>query len=135
MSVMGDETNQVRASNVLDDYSYIYLNDIHNMIAILFRCSTGLGPSGSDSNDVIGNISYNNMLLPERVCSGLMRAEGAPRVDRFPGVYHARHCSRLTISTEGVYTCTLKNSSMMNQSLRVGIYFIGRSKPLKFYYD
>ena len=131
-AVMGDSTNLVQASNVLDDYSFIYLNGTEAMTAVLFRCSSGLGPNDSDTNDVVGNIYYNNVPLTEGRCTGLVRAEGAPNVDRFPGVYHARYCSPLTINTEGIYTCTLRNSSMMNESIRVGVYFSGRSES---FYD
>ena len=34
----------------------------------------------------------------------------------------------LTAATEGVYSCTMMNSSMMNQTMRVGVYFYGRSE-------
>ena len=129
-SLMGDGTNLVQASNALDDYSYMYLNgtEPNSEISVLFRCSTGLGPSGSDSNNVIGNMSFNNVPLREKRCNGLLRPQGAPNVDKFPGVYHGQYCSQLTTSAEGVYTCTLRNSSMMDQSISVGIYFSGRSK-------
>ena len=126
-TVMGDGTSLVEASNVLDDYSYIYLND-NETGSILFRCSVGLGPIGNESNNEIGSIYYNNMPLTESMCSGLVRAEGAINIDRFPGIYHARYCGQLSTSTEGIYTCMLRNSSMMNQSIRVGVYFSARSK-------
>ena len=125
---MGDGTNLVRASNVLDDYSYILLDGTEQINNILFRCSTGLGPSGSDTNDVIGDIYYNNMPLPDGVCSGVIQAEGTANVARFPGTYSARICGVLNTSTEGVYTCTLTNSSMMDQSVSIGVYLSGRSE-------
>ena len=128
----GDETNSVQASNVLDDYTYIILNGSERDNHILFRCSTGLGPAGSNNNDVIGSLSYNNMLLPYGVCNGFIQAEGATDIQRFPGTYQARVCNngRLNTSTEGVYTCTLTNSSMMDQSVRIGLYLSGRSESL-----
>ena len=128
----GDGTNLVQASNVLDDYTYILLNGIERDNHILFRCSTGLGPTGNNTNDVIGNLYYNNMLLPDGVCNGFIQAEGVINVARFPGTYTARVCDNgvLTTSTEGVYTCTLTNSSMMDQSVRIGLYLSGRSESL-----
>ena len=126
----GDGTNAVQANNVLDDYSYILLNGSERDNHILFRCSTGLGPAGNNTNDVIGNLYYNNMPLPDGVCNGFVQAEGATNVQRFPGVYQARVCGLLTTSTEGVYTCTLTNSSMMDQSVRIGLYLSGRSESL-----
>ena len=125
----GDGTDIVQASNVLDDYTYILLDGSERDDSILFRCSTGLGPGGNDTNDVIGDLYYNNMPLPDGVCNGFIQAEGA-NVARFPGVYHARVCNNgiLTTSTEGVYTCSLTNSSMMNQSVSIGLYLSGRSE-------
>ena len=127
---MGDGSNLPRTANVLDDYSYVLLDGSEANGAILFRCATGLGPSNADSNDVIGDIYYNNMTLPDGVCSGVIQAEGTGNVFRFPGLYQARSCGALTTSTEGVYTCTLTNSSMMDQSVSIGIYLSGRSESL-----
>ena len=126
----GDGTNLVQASNVLDDYTYILFDGSEQDNHILFRCSTGLGPTGSNTNDVIGILYYNNMPLPDGVCNGFIKGEGATNVQRFPGTYNARVCGLLTTSTEGVYTCTLTNSSMMDQSVRIGLYLSGRSESL-----
>ena len=127
---MGDGTNVPRTSNVLDDYTYILLDGSEANGAILFRCSTGLGPSDTDTNDVIGDIYHNNILLTDQVCNGFVIAQGVGNVHRFPGVYQARVCGTLTTSTEGVYTCTLTNSSMMDQSVSIGAYLSGRSESL-----
>ena len=128
----GDGDNGVVASNVLDDYTYIILDGSERDNFILFRCSTGLGPAGANNNNVIGNLYYNNIPLPHGVCNGFIQAEGAGNVYRFPGTYNARVCDngKLTTSTEGVYTCTLTNSSMMDQSVRIGLYLSGRSESL-----
>ena len=131
-TTMGDGTNLVHASNSYDDYSAIYLGSGHpSGTPVLFRCATGQGPSGSDGNNRIGHLYYNDMeLADDGTCSGLLQAEGTENVFRFPGVYQARLCSALTTSTEGVYTCILTNSSNMLQSVRVGVYFNGRSESL-----
>ena len=126
---MGDGTNVPRTSNVLDDYTYILLDGTEANNAILFRCSTGLGPSGADSNDDIGDMYHNNMLLTNEMCSGFVTPQG-PNDFRFPGVYQARVCGTLTTSTEGVYTCTLTNSSMMDQSVSIGAYLSTRSESI-----
>ena len=124
---MGDGTNLVYSGNVLDDYSVIYLDGSEQNGSILFRCVTGLGPSGSNNNDVTGNLYFNNILLPDGTCNGFVMAEGANNLDRYPGVYNARLCGNLTTSTEGVYTCRLMNSSMMYQNMSIGVYLSGRS--------
>ena len=125
---MGDGSNFPRAANVLDDYTYILLDGSESNEAILFRCVTGLGPSSGD-NDDIGDIYYNNMLLTNQMCSGFVMPQG-PNDFRFPGTYQACICGVLTTSTEGVYTCTLTNSSMMSQSVSIGVYFSVRSESL-----
>ena len=124
---MGDGTSLVRTINVLDDFSVIYLDGNERIDHILFRCATGLGPSDSNNNSAIGNLYFNNALLPDGTCNGFVIGVGARKVSRYPGVYNARLCGVLTTSTEGVYTCTLMNSSMMYQSMRVGAYLSGRS--------
>ena len=128
----GDGTNAIQASNVLDDYTYILLDGSEQDNHILFRCSTGLGPAGNNTNDMIGNLYYNNMPLPDGVCNGFIQSMGATDIWRFPGTYNARVCDNglLTTSTEGIYTCTLTNSSMMDQSVRIGLYLSGRSESL-----
>ena len=124
---MGNGTNLVDRSNVLDDYSAIYLNGTERNEGILFRCASGLGPSGPNNNSMIGDLYFNNKPLPDDTCNGFVIAEGAHNVARYPGVYNARLCGKLTTSTEGVYTCRLMNSSMMYQNMSVGIYFSERS--------
>ena len=126
---MGDGSNTVQASNVLDDYSVIYLNGEEDK-RILFRCVTGLGPTCEDDgkncgNKRLGQFFYNDLLLTN--CSNSVEIQ-APKANRRPGVLNAALCGPPTTSTEGVYTCTLMNSSMMYQSMSVGIYFSGRSK-------
>ena len=128
-TVMGDGNNRVQASNVLDDYSVIYLNGEEDE-GILFRCVTGLGPTCDDDGKIcgnrrLGNFFYNDLLLTN--CSSSVEVQ-EPNASRLPGVLNAALCGPPTTSTEGVYTCTLMNSSMMYQSMSVGIYFSGRSK-------
>lgn len=131
ISMMGDGSDNVQASNILDDYSVISLNATEQINKLLFRCVSGLGPSEDNTNDVIGNISFKNeSLIGSRSNCKFVRATGASCIADFPGVYNARVCDNFTFTTsmEGVYTCTLMNSSMLYQSMRVGLYFRGRSK-------
>ena len=119
---LGD--GSITASNILNDYSFIYLTEM-NLRRFLFRCSSGLS---SNSNDNIGNVYFNDMLLTTGNCNGFVEPRGAKI--KSPGVFNVHLCEskKLTTSTEGIYTCTLKNSSMMNQSVNVGVYLQGRSK-------
>ena len=132
---MGDGSNFPRAGNVLNNYTYILLDGSERDNFILFRCATGLGPNGTDTNDVLGEMFHNNVLLTDRVCNGFVKSQGADDVGRFPGIYQARVCGTLTTSTEGIYTCTLTNSSMMIQSVSIGAYLSGRSELATSYYN
>ena len=128
---MGDGNSSIQASNILDDYSAIYLNGSETE-GVLFRCVTGLGPTCNDngnkcSNRNLGNFFYNHMLFTN--CTEFLNVRG-PNATKRPGVLNAALCGPLTTKSEGVYTCTLMNSSMMNQSMSVGIYFSGRSKSM-----
>ena len=130
---MGDSSINVQTSNVLDDYSFIRLNVSEMRENLLFRCVSGLGPSRNKTNNMIGNIYFKNASLTanENNCNRFVRATGASNIKQFPGVYNARVCenaSNFTTSAEGIYTCRLMNSSMMYQSMRIGLYFRGRSK-------
>ena len=122
---MGDGTNEITTENVLNNYSVIYLNG-DEPTKILFRCISGLRPI--DSNNEIGDLYFNNRSLPIDICNGVVKATGADIYDNGHGVLNIRLCGSLTTSTEGVYTCRLLNSSMMNQSVSVGVYFSGRSE-------
>ena len=126
-TVMSDGTGVVQASNVLGDNSVIYLEYSTQINGILFRCVTGYQPSNPT---IIGDLYLNDTILPKGMCSGLVKVGN----DRNPGVLNANICGNLTTSTEGIYTCRLMNSSMMYQSMRVGVYFSGRSKPLSLTY-
>ena len=49
------------------------------------------------------------------------------------GMSNIRQCGTFTTSAEGIYTCTMMNSSMMDESVRLGVYISGRCKLLDFY--
>ena len=52
---------------------------------------------------------------------------------RYPGVINLYLCGTFTATEEGVYSCIMMNSSMMEQTMRVGVYFSGRSESLNMY--
>ena len=130
-TVKGSETRIVGNRIILDNYSAIYLNGTEGNRGALFHCASGLGPNGSNSNDNIGNVYFNGMLLTTGKCNGFVEPRGA-NFTQWPGVFTVHLCGskQFNTSIEGIYTCMLKNSSMMNQSVSVGIYFSRRSKLL-----
>ena len=103
---------------------------------MILRCATGLGPSGRDSNLVLGGWYFNEAQEHIPVgygCIGPVFEVRSANVRRYPGVINLYLCGTFTTTEEGVYSCIMMNSSMMNQTVRVGVYFSGRSESLDMY--
>ena len=101
---------------------------------LLARCLTGLGPNGTGdgANGALGGWYLNDTMIPN---SGETVECTSPSVGviqtrpggRTAGVINIRQCGTFSTTKEGIYTCTMMNSSMMDQSIRFGVYFNGRS--------
>ena len=114
-----------------------YINAIENPGIegfLLARCLTGLGPNGTGdgANGALGGWYLNDTMIPN---SGETVECTSPSVGviqtrpggRTAGVINIRQCGAFSTTKEGIYTCTMMNSSMMDQSVRLGVYFNGRS--------
>ena len=122
-------------AGVLTDYSYINApgNDV-----LIARCLTGLGPNGTsnNSNGVLGGWYFNGTIIPN---SGEQGPCSSDVIQVRPGaltagVANIRQCGAFCTSAEGIYTCIMLNSTMMNQSVRLGVYISGRSESLDLYH-
>ena len=124
--------DQIITGNLLTDYSYVTAHAINGLLA---RCVSGLGPTGTDNNTDLGLWFFNNgaTRLPYGLCQPpivhLIQSQAANLTD-YIGVINLWQCGAFTTTVEGVYTCVIMNSSMMNQTRRLGVYFSGRSKSL-----
>ena len=123
--------------DALTDYSYVNARDGTNVNALLARCVTGLGPTstGKNANSALGGWHFNDNMIDNRCellgCS-LNVIEPIPGGGT-AGVINLRQCNKFTTEYEGVYKCTMMNSAMMNESVRLGVYFTGRSESLDLY--
>ena len=133
-------SNALTSANTLNDYLYIYARDSPgNNGAQLARCVTGLGPTstGNDANDMLGGLYFNGNKIPAASippsCSGNSGIIQVRLGTSGAGVFNFHQCGSLTTAAEGVYTCALMNSAMMNESVRFGIYLNGRSESLDMY--
>ena len=100
---------------------------------------TGLGPSGND-NDTLGGLYFNGTKIPH----GKQRAKSQYIISKLgtqtAGVFNIKRCKAFStnvegsINAEGVYTCIMKNSSMVYESIRFGVYFSGRSELFDIQY-
>ena len=102
----------------------------------ILRCATGLGPYGYDGNIVLGGWYFNGaqLFVPSgEVCPGPVFEQRGASGRTYPGVINLYLCGTLTTTEEGVYSCTMTNSSLMVQTMRVGVYFSGRSESLDTY--
>ena len=93
------------------------------------RCLTGLGPDGND-NTVLGGWYFKGSFVPNGVCGGSVIQQYGALITTDVGVVDLFQCQTFSTNAEGVYTCMIKNSSRMEQSMRLGVYFNGRSKSL-----
>ena len=129
-----DVTTDLVSSNQITDYSFVtqpFTLDPHKVI---FRCASGLGPSGSNPNTVLGGWNFNGIQVPVRQgCAGPVLEVRGANDHNYPGVVNLYLCGTFTNTEEGVYSCTMMNSSMVEQTMRVGVYFSGRSESLDMY--
>ena len=120
-------------AGVLPDYSYINAPGDYVLIA---RSLTGLGPNDTSNgaNGVLGGWYFDGTMIPnsgEQASCPTGTNVIQVRPGRFTaGISNIRQCGTFTTSAEGVYTCTMMNSSMMNESVRLGVYFTGRCELL-----
>ena len=124
--------DHIVTGNLLNDYSYI----TGTTNGLLARCASGLGPTGTDDNTALGIWYFNGAQLPYGLCQypivHLIRSQAAS-LTNYIGVINLWQCGPLTTTAEGVYTCVIMDSSMMNQTRRLGVYFSGRSELCELY--
>ena len=123
--ILGDT---VTSANALADYSWISPTNATSRFA---RCLTGLGPSGN-SNGELGRVYFKGKRIPNRINACVPPAshvETRPTdLSNIPGAINIARCVAFSTDAEGIYTCTLRNSSAMDQSIRFGYYFARRSE-------
>ena len=126
---MPDNTGQDFVSaKAISNYSYVNARENVNEANRIARCVTGLGPNSTKSNDALGRCYFNGSSLPFVNCNDNSSAivQPTPGNGR-AGIINIWQCRGFTTGVEGVYTCTIINSSMIYESIRFGVYFIGRS--------
>jgi len=125
------------SSNQITDYSFVRYPFTRDSFNVIFRCASGLGPSGSGQNTVLGGwfLNGNRLQMPTGtpVCNFFALEVRGASGRNYPGVINLYQCGTFTTDEEGVYSCIMMNSSMMNQTMRVGVYFNGRSESLDMY--
>ena len=128
------QNNNLNSANALADYSYINARSGDPDGDLLTRCLSGLGPHSNDNGD-LGGLYFKGTMIrnsPEQgPCSSdvvQVRPGGS-----IAGVTNIHQCEPFTTAAEGVYTCAMMNSAMMNQSVRFGIYLNGRSESFDLY--
>ena len=121
--------NAIISANTLDEYSYVNTIDSITTSQQIARCVTGLGPDVVEDNRALGGLYFNGSRMPFSQCSDsslsiISRAAGLNNL----GVINVIQCADFSTRVEGIYTCIMINSSMINDSFRFGIYFTGRSE-------
>ena len=123
------ETDLV-SENQLADYSYITDDEFTtDQFGVLLRCASGLGPSDYRSSLSLGGWTFKGTKVPTRyVCHDSAFVVRSSNDPIYPETINLYPCGSLSPDEEGVYSCMMKNSSMMVQTIRVGLYLNGRSK-------
>ena len=135
-------SNALNSANALTDYSYFNARDSPSGVSgdQVARCVTGLGPTGTDNdaNDILGGLYFNGnkitAVTPPPTCPSISEVIQVRLGTSLAGVFNFHQCRQFTTAAEGVYTCVLINSAMMNESVRFGMYFTGRSEYLNLYF-
>ena len=124
----------ISSVNIVTDYSYITARDGDSNGVMLARFLTGLGLSGND-NSILGVLYYNGIRIPNGGEQGPCASEvfQVRPGSNNAGVINIHQCGAFSTAVEGIYTCTMMNSSMMDQSVRFGVYFSRRSESLDLY--
>ena len=133
-SSYGGPSGDLVINNKIADYSFVtqpFSLDEHKSI---LRCATGLGPSYWDNNAVLGGWYFKGAQIPVgRNCYGYGFEVRGASVRNYPGVINLYLCETFNTTEEGLYSCIMMNSSMMKQTVRVGLYLSGRSESLDMY--
>ena len=128
VAASGGPSADVVSGNQLMDYSFI-TQPFTTPSNALLRCSSGLGPSAGQRNLDLGGWSFKGAMLQEGGnCGDTVFQVGPANGNRFPGIINLLLCGAFTTADEGIYSCTMMNSSMVDQTMRVGVYFNGRSE-------
>jgi len=121
------------SANQLADYDYIAAPLQSDSNGVALRCATGQGPTGSQTNNDLGDWYFGGAIIPvNQPCDSVFQVRQAS-FRNFPGIINLYPCGPLSPDKEGVYSCMMMNSSMMIQTTRVGLYLSGRSKSLDMY--
>ena len=122
------------SSNQIVDYSFViqpFKLDEHNAT---LRCASGLGPFGNDPNTALGGWYFNSKKISVlQGCKGPVFEVRQANPNKYPGVINLYLCKTFTVTEEGVYSCIMTNSSMMNETTRVGVYLSSRSESIDMY--
>lgn len=79
---------------------------------------------------MLGGWYFNGNKIATPACDSNgppVQSRGAS-ISSYVGVIDLYECGTFSIAGEGVYTCIIMNSSMINESMRLGVYYNGRSK-------
>jgi len=120
--------NMTVADNILSNYSFITERGGEGLLA---RCLTGLGPTAGSNNSILGGWYFNGKKIPNGKCSSGAVTQYGADINDFVGIVNLLQCKTFTVTDEGVYTCSMMNSLVALQTVKLGIYLNGRSKFYK----
>ena len=103
----------------IGNYSYFYSDDIPDSIV----CRSGLLLPPNNAT-FLGGWYYNNQPVGGfGSCTETNSYIAIPPSPSAPGVLPLVNCNELTIQSEGLYTCMIRDSDLTLHELKVGLYF------------
>ena len=128
MTERSNSDTSIVTNFILTNYSFITVNS--SFIGMIARCVTGLGPIGDDNGE-LGDWYFNGTkVLPyikNCAANSSIQQRGAT-IRNHVGAINLVQCPPFTTTAEGVYMCMIMNSSMIYETMRLGVYLRGRSK-------
>ena len=122
------------SNHQITDYSFVTPPFTLDSFGVILRCATGLGPSDDGRNTILGGWYFNGVEVPTgHDCGDTVFEVRGANGRLYPGVINLYLCGTFTSTEEGVHSCIMMNSSMIDQTMRVGLYFSGRSESLDTY--
>ena len=124
------DTDNMITGGLLVNYSFVSISSSIEKDVIAL-CATGLSPS-DDKNGELGGWYFNGEQIPNKGCDNSVIQPNGANISNIVGAIYLHKCRSLNFSTsaEGVYACTIMNSSMMNQTMKLGVYFSGRGESI-----
>ena len=126
MTGVVNDSDAIISENQLRDYTYI---TERGGIYLLANCVTGHGTGSVVNNSLLSGWYFGGSEIASQRCRG----NGVAVLSGdYAGINQLQQCGTFTTLVEGVYSCQTSNSDIIQQVIRLGVYFHGRSECISY---